>query len=275
MEASLTEPNASLSRSPLYSMTGAMLANLEKSDYTPCQVAANAFWTALTDTIVEKMSAVSEDSDLHSRLIERAVRVVRCLIYPQTVQKQKVEKVRFSSDIKKTSPDSLPGSVAEKTTLPPGGKQFVQKLTMHAFKQAHEHWSLEHLRMFAELMELDSSEETVKKVIDSCHGDNVQHDEEPSHYFVFHICLPWLKKVQTCEQQGTEIIHLINVICTFLPLLDKSKVLAVLDNLTEVNISTASVFIIFYVDCLQHCLLIALVFSLTEKFHCRAAMLDD
>ena len=86
-------------------------------------------------------------------------------------------------------------------------------------------------RVFAEVLELEPSEETIAMVISRCHGDVAT--ETTSHYFVFEICVPWLGKLS--RESVTDINHLIQLVCIFLPVLDRESVLAVLEKLYEVG----------------------------------------
>lgn len=116
-------------------------------------------------------------------------------------------------------------------TLRKCGKDFVHSVTLKAFHMAHHSMSSTHLRIFAQLLELSPDKESVSKEITSNLG-NIEA-ETTSHYFVFHICVPWLRTVQG-NGDIEDFRHLVKVTCIFMSVLDRESTTQLLNNLYEV-----------------------------------------
>ena len=235
VEASLLEADSTLYKSPLYTMLGQLLNAIENTDDTSMKQASLTFWTHLKSSLEVKLTATEEFSK-GDNFEERIISLVKCLYYPQTEVKQKAGKVKFQlvseteSHIKVPKVDNL---TRKKVELAENMSNFVQELILTAFELAHKHFSASHLRIFAQLLEYDSSDKVVAKVIACCHGD--VETETTSHYFVFEICIPWIQKLQETGDIGPEFTHLVQVACIFLSVLDPDSVKLLLDNLSKVS----------------------------------------
>lgn len=224
--SSVLENNPTLNTSPLYSMMGYAVGRLDNLGNADITSALTTYWSELSEKITEKLSAEVEPESMV--VVERVIFLVKCLIFPQTVTKLKSDKVKFLGDM---TTDISTSQRLERVTLTKGMKTFVQKLTIHAFKNAHKQWNPPNLHLFAALIDLEPAEDTIKLVIECCHGDIVS-DQSHSNYFVFNVCLPWLHHEQS-EKDPTDLKQLISVICTFMTLLDNSSLAALLKTLTE------------------------------------------
>ncbi|KAK3592614.1 hypothetical protein CHS0354_008149 [Potamilus streckersoni] len=229
VQASLIEVQSGLSRTPLYGMLGMMMSGLEQMESSPA-LAVLGFWNQLGDILQEKMMHFGQDLEGKSSFDEKLVHLVKCLLYPKTLTKHKTERVRFTLEKKDTSHEIA--AVLERIELGKCQAEFVQRLTLTSFKHAHDQWSPEHLKLFGQLIELDSSATTVSKVIQCCHSDTVS-EEPPADYFVFHICLPWLKRLQEKEETLGHVKFLIQIIFVFIPVIGDCNVKIVLDKLFE------------------------------------------
>ncbi|KAJ8315834.1 hypothetical protein KUTeg_007984 [Tegillarca granosa] len=228
VQSSLFDTKSILSRSPLYTMMGSLLESLEQIETGSMDKTVIIFWTELADQIEEKMSE-SVLVTQQEQFMQRTTHLVKCLIYPQQAVKLKTEKVKFMGTVKENSDSQALG---ERTVLSNGAGLFVQRITLKAFKMAHEHWNPANLQLFAQLIELEPAEETIRKVIECCHG-NVESNQSHSSYFVFEVCLPWLSNMQSSTQEGADPRQLLTVICTFLPLLEKESTVSLLQKLCE------------------------------------------
>jgi hypothetical protein len=86
----------------------------------------------------------------------------------------------------------------ERVELTNGMALFVQRLTIHAFQSAHKQWNPPNLQLFAALVELEPSDETIRLVIECCHGD-FSSDQSHSNYFVFNVlCGIFLELFRQC-----------------------------------------------------------------------------
>lgn len=215
----------------MYTMMGSLLDSLERTETGNMEKAVTTFWTELADQIEDKMSE-SVLVTQQEQFMQRTTHLVKCLIYPQQAVKIKTEKVKFMGTLKENSENQALG---DRTILSNGASLFVQRITLKAFKMAHKHWNPANLQLFAQLIELEPAEETIRKVIECCHG-NVDSDQSHSSYFVFEVCLPWLSNMQSSTQEGADPKQLLTVICTFLPLLEKESTFSLLQKLCEVCI---------------------------------------
>ena len=204
-----------------------MMEKLEKSGNDDVTSMVLSYWTELSDRIKERLS-VDEES---TKVADRVILLVKSLIYPQIVSKVKSDKVRFQT--MKTSDDTTQ-SLPDKVRLTEGMRKFVQNLTIQAFQNAHKQWNPASLHLFSALIELEPAGDTIKLVIERCHGD-VDADQCHSNYFVFNVCLPWLQHAQA-EGMSMDQKQLISVICTFMALLDNSSLSVLLKTLTEVSL---------------------------------------
>lgn len=237
VEASLLESDSSLYKSPLYSMVGTLLGAVENAEHEPMKQNSRQFWTHLKENLETKLTS-AEELPKGDNFEERIVLLVKCLFYPQTEVKQKTGKVKFeiSSDTDvQTKIAKIETQTETKAELTEHVREFVQGLILTAFELAHKHFSSCHLRIFAQLLEFDSSDEVISKVIACCHGDVAT--ETTSHYFVFEICIPWIEKLHKTGEIGPEFTHLVHVACIFLYALDEESVALLLDNLSEVGLS--------------------------------------
>jgi hypothetical protein len=235
VEASLLEVNSSLFKTPLYTMLGQLLNAIENTDDTSMKQASLTFWTHLKSSLEEKLTSTEEFAK-GDNFEDRIVFLVKCLFYPQTEMKQKVGKVKFQLISDADSPKKVPkfeNLAGKKVELAENVSNFVQELILTAFELAHKHFSTSHLRIFAQLLEYDSSDKVVAKVIACCHGD--VETETTSHYFVFEICIPWIQKLQETGEIGPEFTHLVQIACIFLSVLDQESVKLLLDNLSKVG----------------------------------------
>ncbi|XP_060079662.1 E3 ubiquitin-protein ligase listerin-like [Ylistrum balloti] len=225
VQTSLMDCKSTLHISPLYSLIGSVFSSLEHSagDVT------NEFWTELGDSVLERLS--SEESDLEdSKFVERCIHLVTCLVYPKTGSKSKTEKVKFSLG---TEPDPI-ATEGERTALSTGAAHLVQRITLKAFQMARETHSVHCLHLFASLVELDPSQNTIQKVIEECEGRVVDH-QSPSLYFIFTVCIPWLQEIISSE--GTDPRQLLSVICVFMPLLESDSIGQLLQQLCQMELS--------------------------------------
>jgi len=149
--------------------------------------------------------------------------------------KTKVEKVKFAN-LSSGDSHSAELPAGDRTVISAGASNFVQRATLKSFNMAHKHDQHTCLHLFAELIELQSSEETVCKVIEMCQGI-VPSGQSHSSHFVFRVCIPWLEEVLTSDSEdyATDPSQLITVICTFLPLLDLESVQTLLEQLCKVS----------------------------------------
>ncbi|KAL3881947.1 hypothetical protein ACJMK2_028330 [Sinanodonta woodiana] len=229
VQASLIEGQSGLSRTPLFGMLGMIMSGLEQMEFSPVQ-AVLGFWIQLGDILQEKMMHFGQDLEGKSSFDEKLVHLVKCLLYPKALTKHKIERVRFTLEKKSTSHEIE--AILERVELSKCQAEFVQRLTLTSFKHAHDQWSPEHLKLFGQLIELDSSAITVSKVIQCCHSGTVS-EEPPADYFVFHICLPWLKRLQEKEETLGHVKFLIQIIFVFIPVIGDCNVKIVLDKLFE------------------------------------------
>lgn len=228
MISSIVENNTALYSSPLYGIMGSAVGKFEKIDNDDVTSAVLCYWSELSDRIKERLSMEAEDEGMV--IVKRVIFLVKCLIFPQTTAKIKSEKVRFQNEM---TVDDTSQNKQERVELTNGMALFVQRLTIHAFQSAHKQWNPPNLQLFAALVELEPSDETIRLVIECCHGD-FSSDQSHSNYFVFNVCLPWLHHAQS-EEQSTDLKQLISVICAFIALLDNSSLGALLETLTEVS----------------------------------------
>lgn len=233
VEASLLEKDSPLFRSPLYSMMGLLLSAIEKVEYEESKLWASHFWTHLKESVIGKLTS-AEEFERGDNFEEKLIFLVRCLFYPQTEVKQKTGKVKFevSSDVDALSKiPKIEMKTEAKASISELAKKFVHELIVVAFNVAHKQFSTCHLRIFAQLLELDPSDEVVAKVIACCHGDVAM--ETASHYFVSEICIPWIQKLHTEQRVSADFTHLVHIACIFLPALDKDSVRELLDKVHE------------------------------------------
>ncbi|XP_053396155.1 E3 ubiquitin-protein ligase listerin-like [Mercenaria mercenaria] len=233
VEASLLEKDSTLYKSPLYTMLGQLLNAVENADNSAMKQASLKFWTHLKNSLEVKLTS-TEELEKGDNFDERIVFLVKCLFYPQTEVKQKVGKVKFQVISETDTRSKIPKvevSAGTKVELAEHASNFVQDLILTAFELAHKHFSASHLRIFAQLLEFDSSDKVVAKVIACCHGD--VETETTSHYFVFEICIPWIQKLQETGEIGPEFTHLVHVVCIFLSVLDEESVKLLLDNMSK------------------------------------------
>ncbi|XP_021346788.1 E3 ubiquitin-protein ligase listerin-like, partial [Mizuhopecten yessoensis] len=227
VQASLLDSKSTLHRSPLYSLIGTAFSSLELS----AGGITEKFWTELGDSVLERLAGVGVESDLEdSRFVERCIHLVTCLVYPKTGIKNKTEKVRFSLG---TEPDSIE-TEGERTSLSTGAANLVQRITLKAFQMARETHSVRCLHLFASLVELNASQNTIQKVIEQCEGC-VADQQSHSSYFVFSVCIPWLQEVMSTE--GADPRQLLSVICTFMPLLESDSISKLLQQLCQMELS--------------------------------------
>ncbi|KAH3724799.1 E3 ubiquitin-protein ligase listerin-like [Dreissena polymorpha] len=240
LEASVLETGSVLYKTPLYSMLGTFLMTVECSNSTQLQQTTNKFWNDLQASVDQKLSVI-EELPKGDNFDEKLAYFVKCLYFPQADVKQKTGKVKFEtpedSDIYKATRKIDLLTVKSKNELSNNCKKFVHHLTIRSFDLAHKHLSQKHLKLFAQLLELDPAEDMVAKVISSCHGDDVAK-ETTSHYFVFHICIPWLQKVQAGGQMLEDFTHIVRVVCIFLSVLDTDTITQLLERLYESCLDT-------------------------------------
>lgn len=235
IEASLLEIESSLYKSPLYTMIGKLLTAVENSGNNSMKQSSGQFWTHLKESLEGRLTSTEELTN-GDNFEERIIFLVKCLFYPQTEVKQKMGKVKFEimSEMESQSKvTKLEITEETKIDLVENASNFVEDLILSAFELAHKHFSSSHLRIFAQLLEFDSSDKVIAKVIACCHGDIPT--ETTSHYFVFEICLPWIQKLQETGEIGPEFKHLVHIACIFLSVLDEDSVRLLLDNLSEVS----------------------------------------
>lgn len=236
VQESFVGESRNLHKSSLYGATGKLLKAVESSDKPELKKMAETFWAEIEETANSKLTS-SEGLSEGDNFEEKIVTLVKCLFYPKIDSKQKSSKVMFetSSDL------NIAEKVSKLTLLEPSSAKivpekicldFVHRVTLKAFLEAHKSTSTTHLRIFAQLLEINSDEEIVSKVITSCHGDT--ETETTSHYFVFNICVPWLQKVQHREGFLENFSHLVRMTCIFLSVLDSESILQLLDKLFEV-----------------------------------------
>lgn len=226
---SLVNSSWTLYRSPLYSLMGSAFASLEVS----ASGMTNEFWTELANGVIKRLTSgvSSVDTDLeYSKFVERCIHLVSCLVFPKIGNKNKTEKVKFSMGIES---DHV-ATEGERTPLSTGASQFVQKLTLKAFQIARESHSIHCLHLFASLVELDPSQNTILKVIEDCEGP-VDDDQSHASYFVFSVCIPWLQEVMSSGAVDPK--QLLSVICTFMPLLESDAIAKLLEQLCQMKLS--------------------------------------
>lgn len=239
LNASLFEATSALHKTSLYSLIGNLMIAMEtEANFEEFGDILSNFWKDLGSSVSERLgSGLSVETGY---LTDRLVQFVRCLIYPQGSLKAKTDgkvKVKFAT-AETPSMDSLSTSKPERRELTPGAKKFVHLMTMKSFEMAHKSQDKQNLHLFAALIELFPEEETIKDIIASCHGD-VSTDQSHSSYFVFNVCLPWLHQSQ--ELKDSDSGQLINVICSFIPLLETSVIDTLLKELCK-TITSLSVF---------------------------------
>lgn len=235
VEVSLLEIDSCLYKSPLYSLVGTLLGAIENAENEHMKQSSMHFWTHLKENLEAKLTS-AEELPKGDNFEERIIFLVKCLFYPQSEVKQKTAKVKFEissdTDVPKKI-EKIETPMETKAKLTEHVREFVQGLILTAFELAHKHFSSCHLRIFAQLLEFDSSDEVIAKVIACCHGDVAT--ETTSHYFVFEICMPWIEKLHETGEIGPEFTHLVHVACIFLSALDEESVTLLLDSLSEVG----------------------------------------
>lgn len=224
--SSVVEMTSVLNNSPLHGMLGSSLEKMENTENDNITSAMINYWSELADRIIERMD--SEEEAVTMAIVGRVVTLVRSLVSPPISCKveEKLGKMKLSA-----SDENSLQKGRERNSLTKGMSLFIQRLTLYAFQSAHKHFNAPCLNLFASLMELNPAEDTIKSVIESCHGD-VETDQSHSNYFVFNVCLPWLQKIEADDQK-----HVISIICTFMAMLDNSSLTALLQTLTEVHVS--------------------------------------
>lgn len=232
LNASLFEATSALHKTSLYSLIGNLMIAMETEvNFEEFGDILSNFWKDLGSGVSERLgSGLSEEMGY---LTDRLVQFVRCLIFPQCSFKAKTDvkvKVKFATT-ETPSMDSLSTSKPERRELTPGAKKFVHLMTMKSFEMAHKSQDKQNLHLFAALIEFFPEEETIKDIIASCHGD-ISTDQSHSSYFVFNVCLPWLHQSQ--ELKDSDSGQLINVICSFIPLLETSVIDTLLKELCKV-----------------------------------------
>ncbi|XP_076078517.1 E3 ubiquitin-protein ligase listerin-like isoform X2 [Mytilus galloprovincialis] len=224
--SSIIEKESELYKSPLYYMMGSALEKLENVGTDDVRETLLSYWSELSDKVKERLSEEVQDDSM--RVVDRVMLLVKNLVYPQAAEKGKSEKVKPSVDMNSFE---LSPKDQDRIRLTKGMSTFVQKLAIHGFQNAHKQWNPPSLHLFAALMEIEPAEDTIKLVIESCHGD-IETDESHSNYFVFNVCLPWLEHAQS-EENAADQKQIISIICTFIALLENSSLTVLLQTLTE------------------------------------------
>ena len=228
--------SSGLYRTPLYRMIGNLLTIVETSDAANLVEVAKTFWAELEETLTNQLAEEVEPKPKNS-CEERVVALFRSLFGKKNESKKKSIKVMFKSPSASEMPSKVSNLTAKETPetakLGTAGVDFVHCVTLKSFQMAHQSMSSTHLRIFAQLLELSPDEDIVAKVITSCHGD--VETETTSHYFVFHICIPWLHSVQK-DGNIEDFTHLVKVTCIFLSVLDNESTSQLLDKLYEVSL---------------------------------------
>ena len=254
VQASLLEKSSTLYRTPLYGMMGTILTTAESSSSQTLQQTTKQFWSSIQEIVEQKLT--SSEVSPKGVFEDRLVHFVKCLYIPETEIKQKAVKVKFETpvDVDKTSaPSKSKNQTTKRNELGAHCKVFIHNVTLKSFDLAHKHFSTSHLRIFSQILELDPAEEVISKVISSCHGDVAT--ETTSHYFVFEICIPWLRKVQAGDVSGKmevggeggkkeaedgdtseEFGHIVKLVCVFLSVLEAESVTQLLATLYEVRL---------------------------------------
>ncbi|KAL4232926.1 listerin E3 ubiquitin protein ligase 1 [Mactra antiquata] len=241
--ASLVESGSTLYKTPLFSMAGTLLSAVELSQKPNINQPVSEFWTSLRENIEAKLTS-SKELAKGDNFEEKLTAFVKSLFYPTLEIKSKPGKVKFEvacdSDMKKGNNrfEIDTTKTLKRTEIGACAKNFVRNLVLTSFDVAHKDFSLCHLRMFAHLLECDSSDEVIGQVISSCHGD--VETRSSSHYFVFEICIPWIQKVSEISETGAELSHLVHIVCIFLPSLDSLSVVQLLEKLYESCTDTRS-----------------------------------
>ncbi|XP_062615887.1 E3 ubiquitin-protein ligase listerin-like [Saccostrea cucullata] len=238
VHASLFESTSALHRTPLYSLLGNLLTSLETSD--ECTQSVSNFWSELRLCVSDRLGSALSSEERY--FTDRLIQFVKCLIFPQSGNKAKTDvkvKVKFAAGDVVPGMEQLSVNQQERRELSRGAKEFVHMMTIKSFEMAHRNHNKENLHLFAALIELLPEEETIKDIIERCHGD-VKTDQSHSSYFVFNVCLPWLHQSQALEENDS--VQLISVICSFIPLLESS----VVDTLLEELCKTITSFLVFY-----------------------------
>ncbi|XP_052088236.1 E3 ubiquitin-protein ligase listerin-like [Mytilus californianus] len=219
--SSIIEKESELYKSPLYCMMGNALEKLENVATDDVRKTLLSYWSELSDKVKERLSEEVQDDSM--RVVDRVMLLVKNLVYPQLTEKVKPSVDMNLFDLSPKSQDRI--------KLTKGMSTFVQKLSIHGFQNAHKQWNPPSLHLFAALMEIEPAEDTIKLVIESCHGD-IETDKSHSNYFVFNVCLPWLEHAQS-EENAADQKQIISIICTFIALLENSSLTVLLQTLTE------------------------------------------
>ena len=217
-------------------MLGKLLTGLELTEQGV--QTASVFWTNLTETAENRLFSMEGSSDDFEN---RIVHLVKCLYFPSKESKVKIKKVGFDMvtgdiDEKENEKNNIQTNsltVTAKAELGSNGNKFVSNLILLTFKLAHKHFSSSHLGMLAELLELNCDDKVIAMVIASCHGDISSDDT--LQYFVFEICMPWLMEIQKRSENSEDLIHLINIVCLFVPSLEITSGVTLLNRLYEVS----------------------------------------
>lgn len=216
-------------------MVGCLLTAVEMSDKENSKMSAKTFWAELEETLTTHFFTEVE-SPRKDNFEEKIVALFKSLSGQQTETKKKSAKVMFdtpadsdlATKVSKLDIKSVPDTLG---SLGKNGKDFVHSVTLKSFQMAHQSMSSTHLKIFAELLELIPDKDMVSKEI-TCDLSDVE-TETSSHYFVFHICIPWLHSVQ--ESGNIEdFAHLVKVTCIFLSVLDTESTTQLLYKLYEV-----------------------------------------